>query len=139
MHATLKVRNILLHPLGCPDKPIIHRAVMAYIERLSGLLGAGGDAEYDEFTIANGRTHTSQQQYEQRRQVYHANKALIGQSNAHAAGLGYTLALNHFADWTEVGHAQNMSNAGRGTSECRNCLPARKLASGPENEPGALL
>ena len=78
---------------------------------ICGDAAGGVDAEYDEFAALHGRTHTSQSDYEARRRVYHSNKALVAQGNARP--LGYSLALNRFADWTQVRLWDTASNIER--------------------------
>ncbi len=61
---------------------------------------------YDAFAAEHGRSHSSHQEYAYRLGVYLDNVELIDQWNLEAAsGNGphrHTLAVNKFADWTEV-------------------------------------
>lgn len=58
------------------------------------------DPEYDEFSVQYGRSHASEVEYEVRKQVYYANKALIEDWNARPDAT-YKMALNKFADWPQ--------------------------------------
>ena len=48
----------------------------------------------------HGRQHADQEEYDLRLQTYAAHKALIEEHNA--ANLTWKLAINKFADWTQV-------------------------------------
>ena len=61
----------------------------------------GGDEAYDAFAAEHGRRHTSLAEYEHRARVFAGSAALVAAHNA-APGRGFTLALNGFADWTQV-------------------------------------
>ncbi len=61
----------------------------------------GGDELYDDFAAAHGRRHASAAEYEHRRTVFHSNRLLVEAHNA-ANSHNYSLALNRFADWSQV-------------------------------------
>ena len=64
---------------------------------------AAGDEVYDDFAAAHGRRHSTPQEYEHRRQVFHDNRKFIEDWNSEAHNSeSHMLALNHFADWTQV-------------------------------------
>ncbi len=59
---------------------------------------------YDEFAATFGRRHSSPEEYEHRRGVFHDNCRFIEDWNAQAhSSDSHMLGLNHFADWTQVG------------------------------------
>jgi hypothetical protein len=63
-------------------------------------VAAGADELYDAFAAEHGRRHASLSEYEHRRAVFHGNRQLIEAHNS--AGHNFTLAINRFADWTQV-------------------------------------
>ncbi len=66
-------------------------------------MSAGGDEVYDDFAATFGRRHSSPEEYEHRRGVFHDNRQFIEDWNAQAPNTdSHMLGLNHFADWTEV-------------------------------------
>ena len=63
----------------------------------------GGDELYDDFAASFGRRHSSSEEYEHRRGVFHDNRQFIEGWNAQAdKSDSHMLGLNHFADWTQV-------------------------------------
>lgn len=69
-----------------------------------GIGASGGDDVYDDFAASFGRRHSSSQEYEHRRGVFHDNRHFIEDWNAQAQSSdSHMLGLNHFADWTQVG------------------------------------
>ena len=63
----------------------------------------GGDEVYDDFAATFGRRHSSHDEYEHRRGVFHDNRQFIEDWNAQAPNSdSHMLGLNHFADWTQV-------------------------------------
>ena len=60
----------------------------------------GDDAEYLAFCEEFGRRHADKAEYEMRRQTFSTHKALIKDSNA--SNRTYKLAINKYADWTQV-------------------------------------
>jgi Cathepsin propeptide inhibitor domain (I29) len=72
----------------------------------------GSDPEYDAFTATHGRRHASRLEYELRRSVYSENRRYVEAHNAAANGpSAHRLALNRFADWTDV---RGQGSPGRG-------------------------
>ena len=64
---------------------------------------AGGDEVYNDFAATFGRRHSSPEEYEHRRGVFHDNRQFIEDWNAQAPNSdSHILGLNHFADWTQV-------------------------------------
>lgn len=64
---------------------------------------AVGDEVYDDFAATYGRRHSTPEEYEHRRQVFHDNRKFIEDWNSEAHNSeSHMLALNHFADWTQV-------------------------------------
>lgn len=60
---------------------------------------------YDDFAAAYGRRHSTPEEYEHRRQVFHDNRKFIEDWNWQAqSSESHMLGLNHFADWTQVCH-----------------------------------
>ena len=58
---------------------------------------------YDDFAATYGRRHSTPEEYEHRRGVFHDNRKFIEEWNSQAQSSGsHMLGLNHFADWTEV-------------------------------------
>lgn len=58
---------------------------------------------YDDFAASFGRRHATPQEYEHRRAVFHDNRQFIEEWNSEAqSSERHMLALNHFADWTQV-------------------------------------
>ena len=58
---------------------------------------------YDDFAATFGRRHSSPEEYEHRRAVFHDNRKFIEDWNTEAhASDSHMLGLNHFADWTQV-------------------------------------
>lgn len=61
-----------------------------------------GDEVYDDFAASFGRRHSSREEYEHRRGVFHDNRRFIEDWNAQAPNSdSHMLGLNHFADWTQ--------------------------------------
>ena len=59
---------------------------------------------YDDFAASFGRRHSSREEYEHRRGVFHGNRRFIEDWNAQSdSSDSHMLGLNHFADWTQVG------------------------------------
>lgn len=66
-----------------------------------GLAGVDGDDdEYLAFCNEYGRHHADKSEYEMRRQTFSSHKSLIEETNA--ANRTYKLAINKYADWTQV-------------------------------------
>eukprot|EP00210_Caulerpa_lentillifera_P008261 g7883.t1 len=59
-----------------------------------------GHSEYDEFAKKYNRIHPSPTEYKKRLDIYLRNKKHVEQHNRRN-DIGYTLELNHFADWTD--------------------------------------
>ena len=63
----------------------------------------GGDEVYDDFAATFGRRHATPEEYKHRRAVFHDNRKFIEDWNTEAQSSDtHMLALNHFADWTQV-------------------------------------
>ena len=72
---------------------------------------AGGDEVYDDFTASFGRRHSSREEYEHRRGVFHDNRRFIEDWNAQAPNSdSHMLGLNHFADWTQVARCMHANH-----------------------------
>lgn len=65
------------------------------------LVSSGGDSAYAAFSMAHGRRHSSAADYRQRLASFQRSVGLIAAHNAQKVK-SYSLALNTFADWTEV-------------------------------------
>ena len=59
------------------------------------------NAAYDAFAAKHGRVHASSEEYARRLGIYKANVEFISRHNAQNSK-SHTLAVNHFADWSEV-------------------------------------
>jgi Cathepsin propeptide inhibitor domain (I29) len=59
------------------------------------------NAAYDAFAAEHGRVHGSPEEYARRLGIYRANVDFISRHNAQNSK-SHTLAVNHFADWSEV-------------------------------------
>ena len=64
-------------------------------------LCAGRDPGYDLFSRHHGRQHADHADYKRRLATYRSNTLRIVGHNADAAK-SYHMAVNRFADWTEV-------------------------------------
>jgi cathepsin L len=58
------------------------------------------NAAYDAFAAEHGRVHGSPEEYARRLGIYRANVEFISRHNAQNSK-SHTLAVNHFADWSE--------------------------------------
>ena len=92
--------------------PVQFEHFPAYCAHLSGhivhsackvrpLVSSGGDLAYAVFSLAHGRRHSSVADYRQRLTSFQRSVGLIATHNARKEK-SYSLALNKFADWTEV-------------------------------------
>ncbi len=62
---------------------------------------AGRDPHYDLFSALHGRQHADAANYQRRLMTYRSNALHIVGHNADSAK-PYRMAINRFADWTEV-------------------------------------
>ena len=91
---------------------------------LDGLLvlGApGGDSAYALFSAVHGRRHESHADFSNRLGAFQRSVGLIAAHNG-APNKSYTLAINKFADWSEVWgrlHVTHRVLMGHTTMRCR--------------------
>lgn len=64
-------------------------------------MAVGDDSAYALFSAVHGRTHESHADFSVRLGAFRSSLGLIAAHNA-KADKSYTLAINKFADWTEV-------------------------------------
>ena len=62
---------------------------------------AGQDPHYDLFSAAHGRRHDGPVEYQQRLATFRSNALRVVGHNADSAK-PYRMAINRFADWSEV-------------------------------------
>ncbi len=85
-----------------------------------GVCHAGRDPHYDLFSALHGRQHADTADYQRRLATYRSNALHIVGHNADSAK-PYRMAINRFADWTEVCHLVSCSSL-LPCIACSHCL-----------------
>lgn len=128
---------------GVKPEPESLQKGKAHLLRLKSLLPKvqySGDGAYDNFLASEhgqSRRHSSLREYTMRQEIFQSNLQLIERHNA--ANVGYTLAINKFADWTREEYLAVMLPNHSKPREGRNEIPKKyELKYEPLADPNKL-